>query len=79
MSYSSKAIRISEAIIVTRVHTFSVMGTPIATPAGETCLKLAAAGKPSAIFNSLTSGQALSESRNRFLSQRCRFERDFKE
>ena len=48
-----------------RVYTFSVIGTPIAAPAGETCLKLAAAGKPKAIFNSFTNGQALSESRYR--------------
>lgn len=48
------------------VYTFSVIGTPIAAPAGETCLKLAAAGKPNANFNSFTSGHAFRESKQRF-------------
>jgi len=34
----------------------SVKGIPTAAPAGETCLKEAAAGRPSASFNSLTNG-----------------------
>ena len=50
-----------------RVYTFSVIGTPIAAPAGDTCLKLAAAGYWHAIFNSFTNGQALRESTLKFL------------
>lgn len=39
-----------------------VIGTPTAAPAGEQCLKDAAAERPRACFNSFTKGQALSES-----------------
>lgn len=58
------------------IYTFSVIGTPIAAPAGETCLKLAAAGKPNANFNSLTNGHALRESKAEIFGQYYRFERE---
>ena len=41
----------------------SSSGRPMAAPAGETCLKLAAAGRPSAFFKSRTSCQELNASR----------------
>lgn len=40
----------------------SVKGVPTAAPAGETCLKLVAAGNPTAAFSSLTSCQAFNAS-----------------
>ena len=58
------------------VYTFSVIGTPIAAPAGETCLKLAAAGKPNANFSSFTNGHALRESKAEISGQHYRFERE---
>ena len=41
----------------------SISGRPTAAPAGDTCLKLAAAGRPVAAFSSFTSCQLLSASR----------------
>ena len=58
------------------MYTFSVIGTPIAAPAGETCLKLAAAGNPNANLNSFTNGHALRESKVEISGQHYRFERE---
>ena len=44
----------------------SLRGNPTAAPAGETCLKEAAAGRPVASFSSLTNCQLFNAS-NRFI------------
>ena len=45
------------------LHSAQLKGSPTAAQVGETCLKLAAAGRPRAAFNSFTSCQEFSASR----------------